>query len=180
MGVVVHSGRRPCASIRLGSAVGLRGQHHRPLRMPAAGDLPFGMGHLRAFHPDAGSPSPPSARRSTEHPRTERNPPSPHPARSGSVAARRHTAAAAPGRRCPAAPSVPCRRAPHPLGRSDFGAILTLTAVARRSAIGASAIAWLPPTGTGQPDVCASVASSSPAPAPPATASWRWCAPRRR
>ena len=36
---------------------------------------------------------------------------------------------------------------------------------ARRSSISASAMAWLPPTGTGQPTVCASVASMIPAPA---------------
>nr|ASF20091.1 nitric oxide resistance protein [Mycobacterium avium] len=36
---------------------------------------------------------------------------------------------------------------------------------ARRSAISASVIAWLPPTGIGQPTECASVASINPAPA---------------
>ena len=42
---------------------------------------------------------------------------------------------------------------------------VTVPPCARRSAISASGMAWLPPTGIGQPTVCASVASISPAPA---------------
>ena len=68
-------------------------------------------------------------------------------------------------RRCPAVPSARCRRAPRPPGGVVTGSPSTNSPPwARRSAISASAIACVPPTGTGQPAVCATVPSISPAP----------------
>ena len=143
-----------------------RGQHHRPVGVPARGDLTLGQCHLcaGAAHVQRGclrQPLVPPGDLAGQH--------EVHLGDTGAepVTAQRgwRTATAARRRRCPAARWARCRRAPRPpaAGSPPRRAPVRRRGPAdRRSS--ASEIDCEPPTGMGQPTACPSVASISPAP----------------